>query len=206
MLLDTVVGKKIVGQDPESPQGYPNIGAFEITADTGKYIENVFGALMLTWRYMPSKEQIALYRDFYSRQYKQSDIDIFDKALALNEVTLEKVQQKKETEFVELYRLIHTCAGYSTYIYGCGKFGKAFYRLMKECGVEIGGYIITDGNKKDEKETVYYLSELELSEEKDLILVGVNRNLQKEIGDYLEKNGISNYLLPSAVVCEFIGR
>ena len=206
VLLDTVVGKKIVGQDPESPQGYPNIGAFEITADTGKYIENVFGALMLTWRYMPSKEQIALYRDFYSRQYKQSDIDIFDKALALNEVTLEKVQQKKETEFVELYRLIHTCAGYSTYIYGCGKFGKAFYRLMKECGVEIGGYIITDGNKKDEKETVYYLSELELSEEKDLILVGVNRNLQKEIGDYLEKNGISNYLLPSAVVCEFIGR
>ena len=43
VLLDTVVGKKIVGQDPESPQGYPNIGAFEITADTGKYIENVFG-------------------------------------------------------------------------------------------------------------------------------------------------------------------
>lgn len=206
VLLDTVVGKKIVGQDPESPQGYPNIGAFEITADTGKYIENVFGALMLTWRYMPSKEQIALYRDFYSRHYKQSYIDIFDKALALNEVTLEKVQQKKETEFVELYRLIHTCAGYRTYIYGCGKFGKAFYRLMKECGVEIGGYIITDGNKKDEKETVYYLSELELSAEKDLILVGVNRNLQKEIGDNLEKSGISNYLLPSAVVCEFIGR
>lgn len=77
---------------------------------------------------------------------------------------------------------------------------------MKECGVEIGGYIITDGNKKDEKEAVYYLSELELSAEKDLILVGVNRNLQKEIGDNLEKSGISNYLLPSAVVCEFIGR
>lgn len=77
---------------------------------------------------------------------------------------------------------------------------------MKKCGVDIKGYIITDGNEKDETEQVFYLSEIELNQAQDLILVGVNRNLQKEIKDILEKEGIKNYLLPSTVVCEFIGR
>ena len=206
VLFDTVVGKKIIGRDPESLEGYPNIGAFETNEDTKKYIENVFQALLLTWRYMPSSEQLRLYRDFYAKHYEKKYIDIFDKALALNEITLKKVKQKKEDEFHEIYELVNICAKHKTYIYGCGKFGKAFYKLLKKCGVDIKGYIITDGNEKDETEQVFYLSEIELNQAQDLILVGVNRNLQKEIKDILEKEGIKNYLLPSTVVCEFIGR
>lgn len=206
VLFDTVAAKKIIGSDDESPQNYPNIGAFEINEDTRKYVGNVFGALLLTWRYMPSLEQIRLYRDFYCRHYEKKYIDIFDKAFALNENTLGKMLQKKETEFQEMYRLVNTCAKHRVYIYGCGKFGKAFYKLLKNCGVDVRGYIITDGNEKEEKEQVYYLSEIDFHMEQDLILVGVNTNLQEEIRENLEKKEIRNYLLPSVAVCEFIGR
>ena len=44
-------------------------------------------------------------------------IDIFDKALALNEITLKKVKQKKEDEFHEIYELVNICAKHKTYIY-----------------------------------------------------------------------------------------
>lgn len=48
LLFDTVTADKLIGIDEED-NNLLNIGAFEITEDTGKYIDDVFSALTITW-------------------------------------------------------------------------------------------------------------------------------------------------------------
>jgi len=57
VLYDAVVGEKITPNFKWGPgMNYPNIGSFTVNSDTAKYIENVFGSLMLPWRFMPSSK------------------------------------------------------------------------------------------------------------------------------------------------------
>jgi len=55
VLYDSVVGEKVTPNFNWGPGiNYPNIGSFTTNSDTAKYIVNVFGALLLPWRFMPS--------------------------------------------------------------------------------------------------------------------------------------------------------
>ena len=70
--------------------------------------------------------------------------------------------------------------------------------------MELCGYIISDGQTKDEDErNVYYLSEVSL-DKGEMILVGVNLSLQDEICDTLQKNGIKDYILPDEGIYPYL--
>ena len=63
---------------------YPNIAAFQITEQTVQNIENVFLTMVLRWAYLPSQNEIQLYRAHYRRYYPSDLCKIFDEAIKMN--------------------------------------------------------------------------------------------------------------------------
>lgn len=211
LLLNTIVGEKMIGVDPSEISGYPNIGALKITKDTKKYIENVFSALLITWQYMLSEKQIKLYRDFYLKYYGKNYSEIFDKAVILNKATIEKkyntLYRTKMSEFHSLYQMLQQIQKYNIYIYGCGNFGKELGSIIEGCGIGIQGYLVSDGIAREDMSCKpQYLSEITFYEEKDIILVGVDTILQGEVEGILRERGIRHYIIPDNAVCSFLRR
>lgn len=124
-------------------------------------------------------------------------IELFDTAVELNRRTFQKRKDNKQHEFLRIYNWIDSFKEKRVYVYGCGNFGRRLYQFLSECGINLNGYIISDGQKKTENiENVYYLSEIEIDKEKDKVLIGVNDSLQEEIRAELRKREIFDYVFP----------
>lgn len=198
LLLDTVVAEKIFNVNLDNP--LTSIGAFVINDDTDKYISDVFSALTITWAYRPANAELALYKEFYSKYYSNDKLLLFDVAIQLNLKTLSEQYEMRVRGIKNLYALLETVKLKNVYIYGYGKFGKYLGALLKKCGAQFEGYIISDGQSiEDSNEKVYFLSELCINKEKDII-VGAAIYLQKEICKELEKMGIREYIFADASI------
>lgn len=84
VLLDAVVADRIIPCDPAMCEALANISAFTVTADTKKYMTNVFTALTMPWEYIP--DNMAL-NDFYAgitQHYPQEYAEYFMKAVKMN--------------------------------------------------------------------------------------------------------------------------
>ncbi len=203
VLLDAVVAEKMI---PISEGGdCLGIGAFIVTENTGKDIANIFSALSITWRYIPQDRELQLYRKFYTQHYSKECVLLFDMAVKLNVRTVEKELIIKKNGFVRTLKHISKLFGRSVYIYGCGKWGQQFYTLFRECGIELKGYIISDGKEKPNLiEEIYYLSEIQWDIEKDIIYIGVNADLQTEICSELDKRSVYEYLVPDDIMYSYL--
>ncbi len=190
LLLDTVVAEKIVGHDVyDNKHGYPNIGAFQITADTSKYIENVFSALNITWQYVP--DELEKYREWYSRYYSKEMIDIFDKASANNIESLAREDDKEVYELANIARLVNEISGKRVYIYGNGKVGKRLHRILDEAGITVQGHVVSGGQDRNDNEIS--IDDLKIIDG-EVIVIGVGRKLVPEVQKVLEDKGISEFL------------
>lgn len=198
LLFDSVTGMKFMNTDDDGK--LIGIGAFVITEDTQRYIADVFSVLTITWKYIPAPAELAMYRAFLEKYYPVSYLKWLDMVIELNRTTL----KKKSEGFLKICKWITSIRANRIYVYGCGNFGKAFYGLLEQCGMKPEGYIISDGQiKSEEYQDVYYLSEVSLNE-RDMILVGVNVSLQKEICDILQSRGIRNYILPDEGIFPYL--
>ena len=83
-LFSAVAAEKYINEDMKRTHGYPNIGAFQITGDTGKYITNIASCLMLPWKTTPNEEMIAVYLDAICPQYGPEVEWILRCAVSLN--------------------------------------------------------------------------------------------------------------------------
>lgn len=83
-LLSTVIADKILPDDPKNIEEVANIGAFKVTQDTYKYVENIFSALKLPWNYIPDDISLVNFNKFFSRHYDESLCDIFRQATNIN--------------------------------------------------------------------------------------------------------------------------
>lgn len=83
LVYSTAVGDKYFMYDENKPMQYPNIGAFSISADTRKYIENSFLSLTITWSYLPDRSQLQIYHDFLAKEYDKKYVELYDKAVYL---------------------------------------------------------------------------------------------------------------------------
>ncbi len=207
VLFDTAVAEKMYGIDDNGT--LLNIGAFMITEDTGKYIDSIFSALTLTWNYQLQKEELLLYRDFYSRYYSLDCMELFDLAVSMNQRTWEESRNHKkkvrQDEFLKIYRWIEMVKTRGeVYIYGCGYFGKRLYDFLEQCGIRLKGYIISDGQSRCGMKNVFYLSEVHLDEAGEVILLGVNSSLHEEIGAKLLECGIKDYMIPEKYVYSYL--
>lgn len=106
---------------------------------------------------------------------------------------------------MELYRSMQQMQSKRIYVYGCGRMGRQFFYMLKECGIELGGYIISDGQEKiDDDFPIFYISDIRLDRERDKVFVAVNSVLRREICADLEKRGIDDYILPAKMMYEFL--
>lgn len=210
VLFDSVTADKLYGITDNGT--LLNIGAFAITGDTGRYIDSIFSALTLTWGYEVQKEELDLYRNFYSKYYSEDDLELFDMAVRMNQQTMEetgkdkkRIKQLRQDEFAEMYKWIETLKSKKrVYIYGCGYWGQRLYQLLNNCGIEIEGYTISDREqKRNEIKNIFYLSEIDLDKE-DVIVIGVNPSLQAEICTELSKHGIQEYIIPEKYVYSYL--
>ena len=203
LLFDIVTANKIINW--EINNHYPDIAAFVVNEHTGQYIENLFSCLTLAWEYMPKSRELSLYREWYSRYYSSDCLDLFDIAVKMNQVTLEKRPHVKWEGFLELYRSMQQMQSKRIYVYGCGRMGRQFFYMLKECGIELGGCIISDGQEKiDDDFPIFYISDIRLDRERDKVFVAVNSVLRREICADLEKRGIDDYILPAKMMYEFL--
>lgn len=83
-LFSCVAAEKYINEDERRSHSYPNIAAFQITPDTGKYISNVVELLMVSWDYMPADEQLKAYLDVIEAHFGDEVNWILDRAVALN--------------------------------------------------------------------------------------------------------------------------
>lgn len=163
ILLSSVVGEKIICNSNENLYKYPNIGAFRITRDTRKYIENVLLTLTVTWRSIPDSNQINIYRKCFERYYGREMCEEFNRAVRMNMDSFGKqkaIFSEGLYAVCELLKVIKDKK--NVYIYGCGNYGKKLYNILTKVGIEVKGYVISDDQMKiDVVSKVDYVSDID---------------------------------------------
>lgn len=191
VLLSTAVGEKIECKGDSTGYLSPGIGAFKVTKDTRKYIKDVFGALTLTWHYIPDEGQIEKYREMYSKYYDSSCVEAFDDAVNMNKKTLERVGFKREVALKKTLRLLEELKNKEDiYIYGCGGIGRKLEKLLESFDIEISGWVISDNEPmKNMDKVVKYISEM--ADKKCNIVLGMNEYNQRMV---CESNKSGNWI------------
>ena len=148
VLFDTVVADKFLCLD----EGYPNIGAFQITEDTQKYIMDCFSSLTISWCYDPTDQYLGEYRKKICEHYSEEYIEIFDIAVDLNKKSMEhymnrnpvanQINDKVKLEIEEFNKLWENKK--EIMFYGVGKRGKDFNIYAKNHNRDIAGFIVSD--------------------------------------------------------------
>lgn len=207
VLLDTVAARKFYGMDGDS---LLNIGAFMINSDTGRYIDNIFSALTLTWKSFPKKEELTLYREFYQKHYNNGNLELFDAAVRMNyrswEERLKEEKRKKKEELMRAYKWIEGIKQKDkVYIYGCGYYGKKLYELLDALEICLGGFLVSDGQEKANMENIYFISEVDVDTTREVILLGVDDSLYEDIGARLSERGIYDYVIPPRFIYSYLG-
>ncbi len=198
ILLSSVTALKILYEDA-------NIAAFIVSEDTTKYIDNIFSALMVTWKYLPGQQEIQLYRDFYNKYYASENLKMFDMALEMNQKSVLMKIESKLDEFLKIYKSVNGMRGKRVYVYGHGNYGRQFYHILAECGIDLGGYIISDNQNGDGNDAeIHFLSDIALDNEHDIIFIGVNMSLWEEISEQLQRKGIANYVFPEKCMFDYL--
>lgn len=95
VLLRCVVADKYFVADDSRTSKYPNIGAFDINADTGKNIDDLFHALTINWMYRLQPLHFELYRKHYARHYGNEKASLFSAIYEMQNSTYSKMQEMK---------------------------------------------------------------------------------------------------------------
>lgn len=207
LLFDTVAAEKITGSCNEQTCLTHNIGAFQVTEDTGTYIENVFSALSINWNYMPDNDHLRQYRDFYEGFYDDEKIGMFDTSLELNRALVEKKNKEKVEEFLSLKKIVEQLEDKKDiYIYGCGYYGKKLYDLLNKMNIIVDGFVISDGhNILEHMDTkVLQASDLFGRKRNCTVVLGISSYKQEEIEEVLKDKGCTSIIRPDKHVFKFL--
>ena len=93
-LFSAVTAEKFLNFIPEDLFQYPNIAAFRVNEQTTENVENVFLSLILCWKYLPSEEQLLVYRKLYQKFYSAELCEIFQEAIDMNAYNYYLAQRK----------------------------------------------------------------------------------------------------------------
>ena len=106
ILFDSVVADKLLMKDKDRELGYPNIGAFMINNDTGKYISDVFSALIVTWSYTLDERQKEAYFRAFQKYYDVDLVETFRNICILQDrasVVREEERKRQQKAFESSY-------------------------------------------------------------------------------------------------------
>lgn len=181
VLLSSVAGEKIIGRGNDNGYNIVELGAFKITQDTNKYIENVFSALLVTWSYLPEIREIEIYKKCFSKHYGADLIEEFEMAVELNRNAVLQKQSAGKKALHGVYKFLNRIKSKEhIFIYGCGNFGIKLCNFLEEFGIAVEGYVVSDNQKKPNLDReIKFISEIE--KEKATIILGVSTLKQREI-------------------------
>lgn len=201
LLLDSVSGDKIF--DVTVDDRIPNIGAFIVTQETRKNVDDVFRSLLITWRYNLDETEETLYRNHYLQHYSTNLVDLFDMACLLNRKTLENLRNRQRDKLLQIMQFSTILKEKKIYLYGNGFWGKKIYKLLDEMGINISGFIIIDKlNDADDVLSIYQYAQKQ--SEDDLIVISVSNEKTDEIIKIMKDNGICNYVKIPEMIYECI--
>jgi len=124
VLINSVTADKFFNAE----DAYLNIGAFQITEDTYKYIEDVFAGLLLPWYTEYATNVIREYEKEFRDNYSEQCLAIWDCA--------KKGNNGYTRQLCRIQKRI--------YIYGCGDLGSRLIRFMQKNKIEIAGILVSD--------------------------------------------------------------
>lgn len=81
ILLDSIVGHKIICKDANSVHILPNISGVITNSDTKKYIANTFSALSMPWYYLPSDQELDEYGTIVQKHYEPALYEYYELAV-----------------------------------------------------------------------------------------------------------------------------
>ena len=151
-----------------------------------------------------------MYRDFYARYYSEDMLELFDMAVNLNRESFDKRERQKKEDFLNILKVgtwVEILKSKNVYIYGGGIYGQQLRSMLEQLDISFGGFVISDGQEKNAGvEDLNYLSDIHINEEKDLILIGVNKSLHGIIRDGLQEQGINekNILFPDEWMYDYL--
>lgn len=144
-----------------------------------------------------SEAEETAYRAVIKKKYADDIYAIFDEAIKVNHETLRKKEdiRKQINKLLEIGR-----ENSKILIYGAGKRGTALAEFLKDRGIDIEGYIISDDRDKNLfsgiNERIYHFKEAVQNENQSYILVAAANS---EIRDNLKKCNLNYYDIPNYV-------
>lgn len=171
MLFDVVSSKvkyfNINGYDRDRASGFPNIGAFEVEKETINRTIDLFSCFSFPWQYMPGQAELDLYQQKYIRLYFEEENKLFCRAVSLNENSM----KARKTQWEET---CHMLKNNEVYVYGTGTRGKKLYAYLHALGIDVCGFLVSDGHKTEDQ--LYDIKVMNLSEYKkkddSVVIVG----------------------------------
>jgi len=134
-LFNSVVAPKITisSNDKEyiSANILPNIGAFQITSDTLKYIDGVFHSLTVPWGFMPDNDIIDSVRNIVKNHYDKTKLVLFDDAVKANYY----LNAKKMKSAADLPVVLQRCKG--KYILFGQRNAKKYIKMIQVAGFDL---------------------------------------------------------------------
>jgi len=145
-LFSTVTADKFVND----MEYYKNIAAFSISKDTETYLMDVFNALTLPWGYLPDDKQLKEYDRIYIKNYSEDAVKLWSKAKEWASKYFVSTEVE-DTSLKDVFSLIRKEPFQKIFLYGTGENGRILYTFLLWLGVEIVGFIVSDGRKKLQK-------------------------------------------------------
>jgi predicted O-methyltransferase YrrM len=134
-LFNSVAAEKITvsSNDKEyiSQLILPNIGAFQITSDTWKYIDGVFHSLTVPWGFMPDNDIIDSVSNIVRNHYDKTKLVLFDDAVKANYY----LNAKKMKSADDLPVVLQRCKG--KYILFGQRNAKNYIKMIQAAGFDL---------------------------------------------------------------------
>ncbi len=198
-LFDTVVGRKYLMWGAYEPAGYPskfpNIGAFEITPDTGKYITNVLSCLTVGWGYRLSELEIQTVKRIFNQNYDEEFNRIFEEIVCLQEkfASGKIIRQHTKTNEGYLALLKGWKTSHKIALYGAGTYCRKYFEFARAFGFSIDRVVVSDGQEIPEKTffdcPICHVSELGETTDFDYIICINDDEERKKIEKVLRERG-----------------
>jgi len=178
------------------PTKYPNIGAFEISPETGKYITDVLSGLMSRWggQRLEEKEIFAV-KNIFCKNYDDQFCRLFDEILDLRvKIDVSSALKDHIGKGKDLSALLNKWKGSSKIaLYGAGEYCRKYSNFAKVFGLQIDVVVVSD--EMPVREVSYldckicHLSQLEKAEQYSFVICINDRDERIKIERFLEQQG-----------------
>lgn len=150
---------------------FPILSAFRVNGDTRKYVRDLFAALRIRWPFMPDTAYFNAYEAGITKRYSPDILQLYQESVAAAERFFDSSQ-------VFLDSMTNSLFGTFPHVllYGKGRWGHTFLELSKKLGIQISGFVVSDGHSTEDCEglPVFTFSQIPFDANETLLIQTAN--------------------------------